>query len=394
MKYLLDDSIDSGSLILPTNENFFNIVDLSKTLAKISGNQTFSHNENKKSNALTKIIGTPDHLVFVIIDGLGMNILRNLDANNFLNKNLNSEMLTVFPSSTPVALTSFSTALWPSEHGITNWFTYLPEINKVSTIIHFTTRSEGENLTEFGLYPKDVYKFSSILENSEYNMASILPSYIANSEFSLHWHSPSIPYGKFSDGIDLTIDRINNSKKQSFTLLYSPIVDATAHEKGVSHDHTIKSAQKINNELERLYSSIHGKAKMIVTADHGLLDIKKNKIFSISNNEIEKCYNHEPWGDMRAVFFDIKESKSNEFRNLMLQITDGNFAILTIDEVIEMGLFGPDQFSSTAKSRIGTHLAVSLGDSIISYNQAPYENMVGAHSGITPEELLIPLIIA
>ena len=61
MKYLLDDSIDSGSLILPTNENFFNIVDLSKTLAKISGNQTFSHNENKKSNALTKIIGTPDH---------------------------------------------------------------------------------------------------------------------------------------------------------------------------------------------------------------------------------------------------------------------------------------------------------------------------------------------
>ena len=97
---------------------------------------------------------------------------------------------------------------------------------------------------------------------------------------------------------------------------------------------------------------------------------------------------------MRAVFFDIKESKSNEFQNLMLQITDGNFAILTIDEVIEMGLFGPDQFSSTAKSRIGTHLAVSLGDSIISYNQAPYDNMVGAHSGITPEELLIPLIIA
>ncbi|MCH2307655.1 MAG: alkaline phosphatase family protein [SAR202 cluster bacterium] len=394
MKNILENSINSGSLILPTDKKFSSIVDLSKTLAKLSGNQFSIKNEDRKSDELLKMIGIPEHLVFVIIDGLGMNILRNLDSNNFLNTNLKSELLTVFPSSTPVALTSFSTGLWPSEHGITNWFTYLPEINKVSTIIHFSTRAEGKNLAEFGLTPKDVYKFSSIIENSTYDAKSILPSYIANSEFSLHWQSPSIPYEKFSDGINITIDQIKRAKNRSFTLLYSPIVDATAHQKGVYHEDTIKAAQKINNELDRLYSTINGQAKIIVTADHGLLDIPKNKIFTIPNNELKKCINNEPWGDMRAVFFDVKKSKTEEFQNLLLKSTKENFALLTIDEVVEMGLFGPNQFSSIAKSRIGTHLAISLGESIISYKEAPYENMVGAHSGITPEELFVPLIIA
>ena len=97
---------------------------------------------------------------------------------------------------------------------------------------------------------------------------------------------------------------------------------------------------------------------------------------------------------MRAVFFDVKKSKTEEFQNLLLKSTKENFAILTIDQVVEMGLFGPNQFSSIAKSRIGTHLAISLGESKISYKEAPYENMVGAHSGITPEELFVPLIIA
>ena len=142
MKNILENSINSGSLILPTDKKFSSIVDLSKTLAKLSGNQFSIKNEDRKSDELLKMIGIPEHLVFVIIDGLGMNILRNLDSNNFLNTNLKSELLTVFPSSTPVALTSFSTGLWPSEHGITNWFTYLPEINKVSTIIHFSTRAD------------------------------------------------------------------------------------------------------------------------------------------------------------------------------------------------------------------------------------------------------------
>ena len=263
MKNILENSINSGSLILPTDKKFSSIVDLSKTLAKLSGNQFSIKNEDRKSDELLKMIGIPEHLVFVIIDGLGMNILRNLDSNNFLNTNLKSELLTVFPSSTPVALTSFSTGLWPSEHGITNWFTYLPEINKVSTIIHFSTRTEGKNLAEFGLTPKDVYKFSSIIENSTYDAKSILPSYIANSEFSLHWQSPSIPYEKFSDGINITIDQIKRAKNRSFTLLYSPIVDATAHQKGVYHEDTIKAAQKINNELDRLYSTINGQAKIL-----------------------------------------------------------------------------------------------------------------------------------
>ena len=88
MKNILENSINSGSLILPTDKKFSSIVDLSKTLAKLSGNQFSIKNEDRKSDELLKMIGIPEHLVFVIIDGLGMNILRNLDSNNFLNTNL------------------------------------------------------------------------------------------------------------------------------------------------------------------------------------------------------------------------------------------------------------------------------------------------------------------
>lgn len=55
-------------------------------------------------------IGTSRHLVLVIADGLGLDILEAMPAASFLWQRLTATLHTVFPSTTAVALTSLYTA--------------------------------------------------------------------------------------------------------------------------------------------------------------------------------------------------------------------------------------------------------------------------------------------
>jgi len=73
-----------------------------------------------------------------------------------------------------------------------------------------------------------------------------------------------------------------------------------------------------------------------------------------------------------------------------------HFALLTAGEAESMRLFGPGRLSETMRGRLGDFLAVPLHPSSISLKPrgAEAKILAAAHSGLTPEEMVIPLAVA
>ena len=74
------------------------------------------------------------------------------------------------------------------------------------------------------------------------------------------------------------------------------------------------------------------------------------------------------------------------------------FFLLTTAEAEEMRLFGPGTLSDEVRLRLGTFVALSSGADVILYDwpsrSEDDQPFVGYHSGLTPAEMRIPLIVA
>ena len=112
-----------------------NLVDLARAVARLCG---VDLNLSSHAEDMVEAIGTSDHLVLTLADGVGVNMVEMLPEDSFLPSHLHSEILTVFPSSTSVALTSLTTAQWPSEHAVMGWWTFpaRPERCRDHTPVH------------------------------------------------------------------------------------------------------------------------------------------------------------------------------------------------------------------------------------------------------------------
>ena len=133
-------AFDSGELLRPSPE-VPNIVDLANALPVVADSSVPS---SPAVETIVDAIGPVDHVVFVMVDGLGMNVIDAEHGASFLGAHVAAELMTVYPSTTPTVLTSYATGLWPSQHGVPNWHLYLEEIDAVATIIHFTRRGERQ----------------------------------------------------------------------------------------------------------------------------------------------------------------------------------------------------------------------------------------------------------
>ena len=72
------------------------------------------------------------------------------------------------------------------------------------------------------------------------------------------------------------------------------------------------------------------------------------------------------------------------------------FYLISVAVAERLGLYGPGELSPLARNRMGSHLAVSKGAATFRYR---FEGSGGrrdlaGHSGLTPDEMLVPLMVS
>ena len=334
-------------------------------------------------------------LVVVVVDGLGINFIDKLEPSSFLRRHLRMELQTVFPSTTSAVFTSLATASWPNRHSIIGWDMYLEEIDAVATIIRFERRRDGNPLGRLGVREDQAYPIRSLIGAIPGDLVSIVPEGIANTPYSDYWTGHKATYvthENFAGGIDAAISGARTAENRRITYLYTADVDYAAHEYGTNAPQTMGALRRLNAEIERLAKGLPSTARIVLTADHGQLDGQAHEI--LPTDPVVEHLLHEPWGDAREMHFAIKPGREEAFEADFREKYGDVAFLLTVGEIEALELLGPGRIEEAARKRLGTHLAISRGADVFLYRyKSDSMQFIGYHSGLTPDEMLVPLIV-
>lgn len=384
----LSEYIEKENLILPDYNNL-NIVDLVKYLYKKYG---IVCEKNSKQDELKKIIPNKKHTILVLIDGMGSNLINVMHNNSFLKRNKKTDILTVSPSSTGCVLTSLATATYPSEHGIIGWYNYNRKYNIDYYPLLFTDRKQHKNLNEYNIKVSDIFKINSKLNELNVNTTVFYPDYIYDSVYSNYVANKKIrkSYSSYQDAINQILEIIS-SDVETFTYLYIPNIDNLEHDNGYDSKEVLNELKKIEMQLERLKKE---DVVTIVTADHGQTNISKDIVMDFE--KYDKYFYAYPGIDFGMATYYVKKENKKEFEEEFVKDYKNTMYLFKTDEFINNKIFGPNDTNKALLENLGEYVSICNSDSqFINSPQIEeyYKKTKGNHSGLTADEMIIPLII-
>ncbi len=392
-------AFDDGTLVRPSAD-VLNLVDVARALASVSGVPDVALAGGARE--IASAIGEPRHLVFMLVDGLGANMLAAERGAAFLNAHTERRLQTVFPATTSAALTSLTTVEWPARHAVTGWWTHLPAIGAAATVLPYVRRSDDRPLAELGVTPEQAFPLPSVVARMARDTLCVQPERIVNSVYSRYWFAgrASRGYRTLGDAVDAVIEHTQSASGLTYSYLYVPHVDIAAHEYGADGPEARAALLDVDRHAERLATALAGEGRLVLTADHGHLAVQAASRHRITEHDgLRELLRCAPAGDPRVIHFHVRAGERERFRRDFDARFGRHFVLLTTDEVQQLELFGPGALSDETRRRLGDFVAISLGADILGYEgtDAGSGDMLAQashHSGLTPDEMHIPLVLA
>lgn len=391
---------EQGLLVRPTHEQA-NVVHLVRALASLTG--VADVESSAPTRGIADAIGPSDHIIFVLCDGLGMNTLGRLPAPSFLARHYRMTLTATCPSTTACALTSVATASYPNRHGVTGWFTHLPEHDMTILPLPFIERFGRQPLTERGLRPEDLFPLKAIEARMTHQPLTLLPAPITDTTYARYsrGHTRGLGYTTVAHAIDEIIARIKGANRPTYTHLYLPDVDSICHHVGVDHPDVLGVVMRIDTELDRLSRALGSPARIVVSADHGLIDVlKSDQAFVTDGDPMLDMLRVPPTGDARMPIFHVKPERRHEFADLFGERYGDRMILLDTHEAERLELFGPGKMTEIVRPRFGDYIAIPYRRATLAYaavsvaGAAPVAPYIGQHAGLSPEEMRVPLCVA
>jgi hypothetical protein len=387
------DGFATGTLRRPSWETP-NLVDLGRALGERCGGPV--DRSSPAARSLAQQIGEARNYLLVLVDGLGIDMVKAM-PDGFIRSHLEGELRTVFPATTAAGLTSLATGVWPAEHGVPTWYVYLEEIDAVVRPLPYDERSTGKPLGDLGLDPDQLFPVKSLLWQCACRPVGLMPTHIANTVYSSFLMGPGVVggYARIEEALAvLEAEAQKGSEVPGFFYLYIGDVDALSHEKGKWHPDVIRRLHEIDDLLGRFRERTLGAVRMVLSADHGFRDVAPERRFALYREaDLLELLQHPPSGDARVGVFHVLGGKVDVFCERFSERFGEHFALVSPSQVQDLGLLGPTPLSPVTRRRLGNVIAISLDDSIL--EQVEKEKpQPAAHSGLSPEEMEIPLVLA
>jgi hypothetical protein len=390
------DAFARGTL-LPPSADEPNTVELARAMAWLCGVDGLELSQN--AHRIADAIGRYENYVFVLIDGLGMNLIQRQSPGSFLRAHVAMELRAVFPSSTAPALTSIATGCWPAEHAIPGWWTYLPDRGITATVLPFIEKYTKRNAREFGVTPESTFPMPVLESRMSRATYRVAPKTIAGSVYTRYSSSGADAYGyeRLSDAVDAIDAYVSGATTPTYTYFYIPHVDAIEHTRGPSHAEVELALRQVSLRLEVLAQRLARRARIVATADHGVIEVPRQKQVHLRDNDpLLDLLERPPSCEPRCPAFHVREGARSAFEAMFRERWGGDWMLLTVDEAERLQLLGPNRLSEETRRRLGDYVAVSdaANESSALYHRLDTDTMIGFHGGLHPDEMRIPLIVA
>ncbi len=394
---------EQGRLVRP-DPGVRNGVDLARALAAAAGADLGPLGfDSPGARDLAARIGEAAHLVFVLVDGLGVSLLERLDGGGFLRGAQAGELRSVFPSATASAVTSLATGAWPAQHAVPGWWTRLPEHDLTAVALPFVDRATGTPLEKLGISTA-VYPAGPLLAHVPRDARVVQPGRLAGSAYSRYLCGParSLGYRDLAGGVDAVLERVEGAAAPTYTYLYAASVDKVCHDHGPAAEEALAELRAVEAELARLAAGLaRHDARLVISADHGLIaPPQEAKHVLPGDDPLAAELIDAPSGEPRAPLFHVRAGREGAFAAAFAERFGHAFALLSLAEVEDLELYGPGPLGPEARARLGSFLALSPGPDVLLPRMAGVDEpqgmelMVGFHGGLLPDEVRIPLILA
>jgi hypothetical protein len=330
----------------------------------------------------------PSYVVF-LVDGLGARLLeRYAHAAPFLSSLLvGQEPATAgVPSTTATSLTSLGTGLTPGAHGL----------------VGFTSRVPGtDRLLNALLWDKDVDPLAwqphptafSRLRRTGAAVTVVNKREFVNSGLTIAAHRGADFVGADKVGERIAAAVASSIDGPSLTYLYDGDLDWTGHRYGVASSQWLQQLSIIDAEAEQLRDALPRATRLLVVADHGMVDATTEGRVDVDEQLDLRDGVALLGGEARFRHLYCHRGAVADVAATWTGLLGDRAEVMTRDEAIARGWFGPVEPS--VRPRLGDVVVAARGDTaILSTNDFPYEaTLVGLHGSLTPEEMLIPMLV-
>jgi hypothetical protein len=228
---------------------------------------------------------------------------------------------------------------------------------------------------------------------------TLLPTAIADTAYARYsrGYTDFAAYASIPHAIDLAVQRIRDASGPTYTHLYLPDVDTLCHHIGAEQPEVLPLVHRFQSELKRLADALAGRTRIVISADHGLIDVPTAQQTILRDGDrLLELLVVPPTGDARMPIFHVRDRCAEEFAACFASRMSPRMTLMATAEAERQQLFGPEKLSAVARRRFGDFVGISMQPVTMSYappgtaQAAPY---IGQHAGLSPQEMEIPLFV-
>jgi hypothetical protein len=296
---------------------------------------------------------------------------------------------TGFPSTTPTSLTSLGTGAAPGSHGLVGFFLNVPGTDRV--LNHIAWNDDPDPLrwqpltTQFDLARAAGVR-ARVVSRPELAQTGLSIAAYRGGEYVVADHA---------DGLAEQMLAGLRGPGPAVVYGYVPEVDKAGHLFGIDSPQWRLAIQLVDALLERLLARMPAGSALVVTADHGQVDIPAEGRFDIDSNPALSAGLRVVAGEPRVRYLHTVKGAREDVIAAWRGVLGDAAWVVQREQAVAEGWFGP--VPEQHLQRIGDVVVACHADHVVlaTLRDPPtVAAMVAFHGSATEAEMRIPLLVA
>ncbi|MFI5492026.1 alkaline phosphatase family protein [Actinoplanes sp. NPDC051859] len=334
---------------------------------------------------LGDVLGGVDRIAVLLVDGLGAYQIPDAARHAPILGQLPGRTLTSgFPSTTPVSLVTLGTGVPPGAHGILGFTVRKPDGGVLNHIAWGTDPDPAHWQpipTRFETAAAAGTR-ATLVTKTEFEGTGLTVAAYRGATFT----GAGDPYA-------LAAAMLKALAEPGLVYGYHPDLDHQGHVSGIDSDPWRSAAATVGELVARLADGLPPGAALLVTADHGQLDIPLDGRVDIAADPALSAGVVGVAGEPRVRYLYTRAGAVPDVVAAYRSVFGSSAWVLTRDEAVASGLFGP--VSTAHLGRIGDVVVVCLDHTVAlagGWEPPAVGRLVAYHGSVTATEMTVPLL--
>ncbi|MFJ5957957.1 alkaline phosphatase family protein [Paenarthrobacter sp. NPDC092416] len=369
----------------------------SKSIAEVFTSAAASLGVSGFTNHLN--LPATQRICVVLADGLGRGLLKQKASHTpFLRSVMSGSQGQVptwidaaFPSTTAASLASLGTGLSAGQHGMVGYDVLDPAQDKVVNLLgNWDARVD----------PVQWQPYATVFERTaaELDVVTVSLPQFGNSPMT----QAALRGSRFVGGTTLhartaAAAEAMSGGGRSLMYFYVNELDKAGHRYGCQSDRWEHQLEELDSTVKRLSATLPAGTTILVTGDHGMLDVPESQRIDYSIDESLIAGVRHTAGEPRMVHLYMEPDAGAEHRESLMAAWRSRFGeriwVFTREQATDHGLFG--DVRAEAAPRIGD-VMIAARDTLALYDTRRVRptalEVVGQHGSLTKAEREVPLV--